>query len=52
MNKNINIAYLIVAAIALIVSGCQKDGSAGPAGLEAGRNRLLFRMVHPFGLVG
>jgi len=34
MNKNINIAYLIVAAIALIVSGCQKDGSAGPAGLD------------------
>lgn len=34
MKKKVNIAYLIVATIALIVSGCQKDGSPGPAGLD------------------
>jgi hypothetical protein len=34
MKKKINITYLIVAAIALIVSGCQKDGAQGEPGID------------------
>lgn len=41
MKKKVNIAYLIVAAIALIVSGCQKDGTQGPAGLD-GQDATVF----------
>lgn len=41
MKKKVNITYLIVAAIALIVSGCQKDGTQGPAGLD-GLNATVF----------
>lgn len=41
MKKKINIGYLVVAAIALIASGCQKDGAQGSAGLD-GLNATVY----------